>query len=389
LNSGGSGGTDESAAAMTEAQSNIESTEAVLAALIDGGDTEALDGEVESSIPPETGEVYEELMNRSPYLSEIVVETSIEKEEVLPNSMLRDIMVANPHTAQSLQLLNKLDDRFDPMPAYMKAQILAGRSIQSLKSELEGQLAGYRMDKARAMNKIARYFGETPGDPAASDSLLALYENDSDLDSRYMLAWLHLQRSEYQQGQAVMNAIPSASTFTEDEEAEYQDMQTLYGMTKDLAEAGNTIQNLDQSQVNRLHDMVNGENGLATVYARNILLALDEMQYNEPVILPDNFKTSEAIDAYNELMDSRAPKKLEVFPNPGKDFVILAYQLDKESEGMIEIRDMLGKPVQNIPLSEMQNQVTVITTSWNPGIYTISLKAGGETVETVKFTLVK
>ena len=47
----------------------------------------------------------------------------------------------------------------------------------------------------------------------------------------------------------------------------------------------------------------------------------------------------------------------------GKDFVILGYQLDKESKGMIEIRDMSGKSVQSIPFSGMQDQVTVMTTS--------------------------
>jgi len=104
---------------------------------------------------------------------------------------------------------------------------------------------------------------------------------------------------------------------------------------------------------------------------------------------PDYFKTSEAIEAYNELLNIRAPKKLEIFPNPGKDFVILDYQLEKESEGMIEIRDMSGKPVQRIPFSGMQDQVTVVTTSWEPGIYTISLTAVGETMETLKFTLVR
>nr|NQU92404.1 hypothetical protein [Bacteroidota bacterium] len=64
--------------------------------MIDGGDTETLNSEVETSTPPEAVEVYTELMAESPNLSETVVETSIEKEEVLPNAMIRDVMVANP-----------------------------------------------------------------------------------------------------------------------------------------------------------------------------------------------------------------------------------------------------------------------------------------------------
>ncbi len=98
------------------------------------GIQKSLNSEIETSSPPEAVQVYNELMAESPNLSEAVVESTIEKETVLPNAMVRDVMVANPHTAKSLVLLEKLDDRFDPMPDYMKAQILAGRSIHNLKT---------------------------------------------------------------------------------------------------------------------------------------------------------------------------------------------------------------------------------------------------------------
>lgn len=101
--------------------------------LIDGGDTPQLTNEVDQSTPPETVAVFNELMNNSPYLSDSVVEAAILKEDVLPNSMIRDIMVANAHSAKSDELMNTLDNRWDPMPDYMKGQILQGRSIVSLK----------------------------------------------------------------------------------------------------------------------------------------------------------------------------------------------------------------------------------------------------------------
>jgi len=122
-------------------------------------------------------------MAKSPNLSETVVESTIEKEEVLPNAMLRDVMVANPHTAKSISLLEQLDERFEPMPDYMKAQILAGRSIQNLKQELEAQLAGYKLKKAKALNNIVRYYNEEFNPITASDSILALYQEDNTLKS--------------------------------------------------------------------------------------------------------------------------------------------------------------------------------------------------------------
>ncbi len=74
--------------------------------------------------------------------------------------------------------------------------------------------------------------------------------------------------------------------------------------------------------------------------------------------------------------------------NPGKDFVILGYQLDKECQGMIEVRDISGTLMQSIPFNGVQDQLTVITRNWTPGMYVISLIVGDKVIETTKFTLV-
>lgn len=49
--SGGGGGSEEMRSSMTEAETGILNTESVLIALVDGGDTETLNTEVESSTP--------------------------------------------------------------------------------------------------------------------------------------------------------------------------------------------------------------------------------------------------------------------------------------------------------------------------------------------------
>ena len=328
-------------------------------------------------------------MSESSNLSETVVETSIEKEEVLPNAMIRDIMVGNPHTSTSLQLLAKLDDRTNPMPAWMKAQILAGRSIQSLKTELEGQLASHEIAKYRAMNRLARHFGQMAENPAITDSLIALYQSDNTVSSRYMQAWLYLYSSQYQQGQNIMTTIPANFTLTEDELAEYQNMQWLYTSLKGLFESGNSLNELSEAQIVQLQEIVADETGVASVYARNILLAIDESEYQEPVILPNSMKSAETEEAYNETLKSHAPTVLEVYPNPSKNFVIIGYQFDKETEGMIEVRDVSGKLMKSAPVKGMTDQLTVTTRTWNAGVYVLSLIVNNKVIETVKFTLVK
>lgn len=388
INTGG-GGTEEEMGIMNEAQEGIETTEGILTALIDGGDTETLNIEVQTSVPPEAVEVYNELMVDSPNLSETVVETTIEKEEVLPNAMIRDVMVANPHTAKSISLLEKLDERFDPMPDYMKAQILTGRSIQNLKQELEAELAWYKLKKARAMNNLVHYYNEQLDPQAASDSVISLYEEDNTLKSSYRLAWLYLEKGEYLLGNITMNNIPVLFSLSDNEQLVYNQMTGIYSILSNLRANGCTIDSLTASQVNEFHVLASEGAQRPCAYARNILLALDEIAYDEPILFPNLLKSSEAKVGYENLINAQPPQILEVYPNPSKDFVILKYKLDTEQEGIIEIQDVSGKTIQILQFTEIQDQITVATQDWNAGLYIASIIMDGKSIESIKFTLVK
>jgi hypothetical protein len=351
---GGGSGTEGLRGDMATAEGNITSTEAILAVLVDGGDTEALNTEVETSVPPETMQVYNELMGNSPYLSDTVVSTAIEKEDVLPNAMIRDIMVANPHTAKSNELMDRLDERCNPLPEYMKAQILQGKDIVSIKEELESQLAGYKLQRYKAFNGLVRWFlNDTLNPAAASDSLLMLFQQDNAISSKYSLAMLYLNRDEFQSGMDVLNVIPNQFGLQGDELTAHQDMAIYYSLLMDLINEGKTILEADSLQVSQLLAMEAAQHGMAAVYARNILLALNEIEYVEPIILPDLLKSSEAFEEYHELLNTEPPKQLEVYPNPSDDYIIFSYR------------------------------------NWKSGIYIATLKIDGNSKESIKFTIVK
>jgi len=340
--------------------------------------------------PPKTVEVYNELMSESPYLSEIVVESAIEKETVLPNAMIRDVMVANPHTSKSDELMEKLDERFDPMPDYMKAQILEGRSLTSIKEELESQLAGYKLKKTRSFNGLVRYFiNESATWQEASDSLLALYLQDNDPESKYRLAMLHLERGEYQQGETALNNIPTQYGLEGDNLAAHQTMESYYSLAREIKEAGNSVMQANAAQILELQTIEASEAGVASAWARDILVALGEMTYEEPIQMEDLLKSSEAIEEYEKLLNTKPPQMLEVYPNPSKGFVIVEYKLETEQEGIIEVHDITGKTIQIINMTEIQDQITVVTQDWKQGIYIATIKVDGKSIESVKFTVVK
>ena len=96
-----------------------DSLQEIISALEDGGNTIELNEDVEWSVPPESMEVYNELMSNSPYLTDTVIGAAIEKEDVLANAMIRDVMVANPQSSKDDELIEKLDERSNTVPEYM------------------------------------------------------------------------------------------------------------------------------------------------------------------------------------------------------------------------------------------------------------------------------
>ena len=113
------------------------------------------------------------------------------------------------------------------------------------------------------------------------------------------------------------------------------------------------------------------------------------MDYEEPILHTDFYKTSSAIEDFNELLKAEAPHKLQVYPNPSTGFVTLEYKLDSEAQGVIEVKDISGKTIHSVSTNGKQNQLTIVTEKWQKGVYIATLKIDGKSIESVKFTLVK
>jgi hypothetical protein len=383
-----SGSESEMRSMLMGTNQDIGSIEQTLNILIDGGDTESLYIEVETSLPPETVDVYNELMAQSPYLSDTVVGSAIEKEEVIPGAMLRDIMVANPHTAKSDMLMDKLDERFDPLPNYMKAQILAGRSLTSLKEELESKLAKYRLTKARAMKGLVHYYNNPDNVPGGADSIVLLLQQDGDLQSKYRLAMLQPELGNIQQAENILGDIPEQFNLTAQQLASLQDFEDFFALTIEVMQSDSGWLAINSGQIQQLTSLEQAT-APASAWARNVLMMLDELEYEEPILMPDAFKSVQAEEAYQQILDSKAPSILEVYPNPAKDYFIVGYTLDMiEVSGSIEIKNLKGERISSVPITGPVDKRTVITKEWQSGTYVLSLMVDGIILESIKFTLI-
>ncbi len=63
--------------------------------------------------------------------------------------MIRDVLVANPQSAKSNEVIEQLNERLDPMPAYMMGQIMNGKNTTSAKEDLEARLSNSKAEKSK------------------------------------------------------------------------------------------------------------------------------------------------------------------------------------------------------------------------------------------------
>ncbi|MDP2724356.1 MAG: T9SS type A sorting domain-containing protein [Bacteroidales bacterium] len=88
-------------------------------------------------------------------------------------------------------------------------------------------------------------------------------------------------------------------------------------------------------------------------------------------------------------MESSENYKLKATMNHDSATVVLEYKLDTDIPATISIHDMKGVKLESMNTSGQQNQLTVITRDWLPGVYLAGLYVNGKLIASTKFTVVK
>jgi len=386
------GGIGDFKSLMASSTNEKEILQSDLASLKDGGDTPSLQSDVDHSIPPETMELYNELLNTSPYLSDTVVESSINKEQVLPNVLLRDIMVANPQSAKNNELIDALDNRTNIMPDYMKAQILQGKTFIGAMEELESSIAYHKQKRAYAYrNCVSYYLNDTLNPEISTDSLLSLWENELFLDSKYQAAALYIISNQTQMATNLLNNLPNQFAMNPIQTDEYNQMLNFFGLLEQMQENNLVWSDLNNEDLELLEDLEIDGSGAAKIFARNIRVYLGLSDYEEPYLLPDMNKSTSAEMEERKIMESLNDfHYLKVFPNPAKDYLIIEYILESvQSNAILQLTNMSGKILFTNQLNNKQDQQIIDTRNYKAGNYILSIIVNDKTLESVHISIIK
>lgn len=384
------GNGDDKKSRMSSTGNLIDSTTTTLTALTDGGNTQELNTEVNNAQSGEGFVLRNELLNTSPYLSDTVLQTASQKEEVLTNPLIRDILVANPQSAKNVEVLQSIEERSNPMPDYMKQQILNGQTLAGQKEQLEASLQDHRGNYANALNHLlAHYANDSTINPL--DSILPLLTSSKEHHAYYQLAGIYLQQNNTGQMNNTLNSLPANFSLSNSQAAELQNISAYYQMLATAKNDNRGINQLNETEINQLWDFRNDSADMASAWARNILVYLNELDYTPPIILPETDNKSTLIEKPFEIeVPNDEFGSIKLYPNPAKDYIVCDYniKIPYNTAQLLITEASSGKNIRTRFLELAKNAETIDLGGLIPGSYIASLRTDDTIIYSVTFNII-
>lgn len=352
--------------------SNVE---ALYQSLKDGGNTEAMQTEIETSWPSDMWELRSELLGKSPHLSKEVLITASDKTDVLPDAVIFEILSANPDELKDEELLKYLEDKENPLPQYMVDILRALAGNTTYKTILQSQLAYYNGKKTEAAYTLLRNM--------LNDSITDMIEFRNWLDNLQSLAMdyqivdSYLQEGNNADALALTDMMPQLYGISGDDLLEYNRYKSLKQLQAQLTDEGRNIFLLTADEKSQLEDIVANSNARAGMQARNILEFVYGSEYCDcPIPIEESLKSSSAPTV--ELINKAFEPEIKAKPNPAKNWTTFSYKLpEMAGKAILEVSGAKGQIVQSVQLSDRQGQIIWDTRNIDPGVYIYTLKADG------------
>ncbi|HOX79161.1 MAG TPA: T9SS type A sorting domain-containing protein, partial [Bacteroidales bacterium] len=376
---------------LADADEQIALLTEQLITLIDGGNTEELNFEVMTSMPDDALEIRQELLDESPYLSDTVMKQAIYKENVLPNAMIRDILTVNPQSAKSDEVIIALDSRYEPMPDYLMAQIMEGQRILGAKELLEAKIQSCQRIRSNAKADLFRQFLNDTNLVSQADSIISFLEEESDLASKYNLAFIYWNRSETIEAFKTLNSITGQFNLTGDQLATHQLYQDYFNILEQMADNNLTVCDLDSVSVQTLLEIENiGVSGISA-FARGMLVKGGFLDFIETITSPQLYSPGEYHYTNDHGKNTEQQKDyFKLFPNPAGDYVIVFYDIGSDSRSFsLKLVDNQGIVIRIIQLEPGKDQIVVNLENLPNGIYLFTLNVNGKKLESQKLIKIR
>jgi Pregnancy-associated plasma protein-A len=353
-------------------------------ALLDGGNTDQLINEVEHSWPADAWELRNELIDRSPHVSEEVLREVVEKN-IMPQAMLLEVLMANPDATKQNGFVKWVEyDAPFPLPAYMIELIVGSWEERTFRTQLESSMAQQHGDMSVAANLlISECKSDTTGED--TDSTLVYWKRVPSFGARYSEVLVRLQRGEYTHATTLLNNLDeSYLRLTGYQLAERDNGLAFVAALSAAHSAGHDVLHLTTAEKAAFRSVAAVGCDRPAQWAQNILC----YGYGECTGPCTGGAATQRSHIAARKEPAAPPVPLVIYPNPAQSFATLAYELTTVAkDAVLVLRSVEGAELQRIPVFTTKGQYLLDTRAYAPGTYTVDLVNGGDRITTQRFVL--
>jgi len=363
---------------------NLNNYRVLYAAAIDGGDTDALLAEVNTSWPNETWVLRQELLFESPFLSQEVLMGVAERNSVFPDAIQYEILAANPDVLRKEAFIDWLRET-QHLPSYMIDQLTALSGQQTYRSILENEMARYGAQAYQTNGLLLQGLAQDTLSYDSTDWLSRLQAQESLMGQMRQLE-LYLAVEQHIDAASVFQQLTAYNDFADDAQLiafdEYLDLKDVQVRLQASGLRPDQLPEDDLVEVRRIAEV---GHRYAGQQARNWLTAYYGEEYATWPLLPVG-ETRSAFIPFSE--ESEMQPGLTVMPNPAQHLATFSWHLNAGPIGMqLLVMDDSGKRVYQTVIQGQRGQLAVNTSDWPAGTYVYALTDGESTLERGKLVI--
>lgn len=343
--------------------------------LIDGGSTEFTLSEIISALPEQTWELVSSLLAKSPYLSTAVLIEAANRQDVIPQSLLFEILAANPEQLRNDTLMNHLESMTNPLPVYMMDVLRSIASGNSARSALLSEMDDYRLKISGTIKTLVNtMLLDTITDNAYIRYWLAKKE---DIESAKLIAASYFSENQPDSAFAILNEIPYSYPMDNKELADFENLVNLTNMLQQIKSQNIPFDSIDSTQYQYLTEL-SANGGEAGAMARSFLeYAFGQRDCH---CVADTGSVPLKKSARLKMPRTTQTNTLIANPNPATQWVEFEYVLGGNAvNGTIQITDEAGIKIRTLSVAGNKGKVTLDLRGIAPGIYFANLIANGST----------
>ncbi len=338
----------------------------LLISQIDGGITSRLLGTIEFGTDTE---VRDELMGQSPFLSDEVLLAAIARTSQLPDSILREIMIANSSlTAQVWDALEAL-----VLPKAVMDSIELFQNGTSPRLQLENMISYNYSQKDIATNELLREYFKAYSDSNWQDSAIQILISDPRPLATVKIIRLLFAMQEYTFADSMISVLASKSEDYTNFIALYDTL--IYISLNDTLPYPAVIKS-NPSLIEFVTAIAMDSSAYGFADARSVLELSTGQSIRDEILIIDfpqerrSANLSEAKPA-----ESLSQDLFLVFPNPAKNIInVKSLVLEKS---LLTLVDLSGRVLISREISAGENYSTIDLNEFGSGIYFLSLEQKG------------